>query len=193
MLPVLRNIELNFDRNPLKSHVPFDGSSTPIDHRIIVLELIRVNAPSLQCLTLWWHDILLLTKSHSPWPSVRQLNVLLRTHKKDDPPASLIGRLPTNKAFPQLRYLSFGGRRFRLMPSQLMAERILAWFNALILSSSILSILHVNRRCGPERAVPPSSRDMLITLLKQHVRLSEQHHPPARVVIDSNEEIIIWL
>jgi hypothetical protein len=167
-------------------------TSTPISHRSILLEQIRINAPSLQCLTLSWDDILLL-ESDSPWPSIEQLNILLSITKQDVPSESLVGRVSTSKAFPQLRYLSFGRRRFKLAPTEVMAQRILAWLDALILSSSTLSIFHVNRRCSRYRSVPQSSIDTLMTLIKQHVRLNGHHHPSTHVIIDSNEEIIIWL
>ena len=80
-------------------------------HRCAVLEQLRQCAPALECLTLWWHDVeMLLTHSALPWPSVRELNILLETGKRNIPSAPLIGQLPTKMAFPQLRYLSVGPR-----------------------------------------------------------------------------------
>jgi len=111
----------------------------------------------------------------------------------DNPSAAMIKRIPTNNAFPQLQYLTFGGRRFILKPPELTAELILSWLNALLFPASKLVMLHVNRRCSYFRTRPLTARDMLMMLLKQHIRLRDHHHPPAKIIIDSNEEIIIWL
>lgn len=171
-----------------------DRSVTPISNRCFILDQLRQCAPSVQCLTLWWHDLRpLLKHSDSPWPSIQQLNILLRSVEKDNPSASLIKRLPTNKAFPQLKYLTFGSRRFVLTPPELVAERILSWLDALVFPGSKLVILHVNRSCPYFHPRSSTARDMLMILLKQHVRLRDHHHPPAKIIIDSNEEVIIWL
>ncbi|CAF1121845.1 unnamed protein product [Rotaria sp. Silwood1] len=194
ILPVLHYVEINFDWSPMRAKRLNDWSFTPIHHRCIILDQLRQCAPSLQCLTLWWHDVRLLLKhSNSPWPSIQQLNILLRTHTKDNPSASLIRRLPTIKVFPQLRYLSLGARRFLLTPPELAAERILSWIDALVFSSSKLVVLHVNKNCPYFRTLSSTSYDMLMMLLKQHVRLRDYHHPSAKIIINSNEEVIIWL
>jgi hypothetical protein len=171
-----------------------DRSVTPIANRCFILDQLRQCAPSLQCLKLWWHDLQpFLKHSNSPWPSIEQCNILLRTMEKDDPPASLIKRLPTNHVFPQLKYLTFGARRFKLTPPELVAERILSWLDALLVPASKLVLLHVNKACPYFRTRPLTARDTLLMLLKQHVRLRDDHHPPAKITIDYNEEIIIWL
>ena len=167
------------------------GSGTPISHRSEILEQIRINAPGLQCLTVSWDEILLLGESHSPWSSIQQLNILLSVPKQDDPPASLIERIITSEVFPQLRYLSFGRRRFKLTPPEEVVQRIFTWLDALILSLPTLTTLHVNRRCTIYRTRPRSSVERCLTLLKEHVRLS--NHPPTRVLINTNEEILILL
>jgi hypothetical protein len=194
VLPALRYIEFDFEWNPMRANKCASRSVTPIHNRCFILDQIRQCAPSLQCLTLWWHDLRLLLKhSNSHWPSIQQLNILLRIHEKDNPSASLIKRLPTSKAFPQLRYLSFGYRRVLLTPPELVAERILSWFNALISPESKLVVLHVNRHCFyHQRLLPSTSHDMFIMLLKQHVYLRDYYHSPAKIIINSNEEIIIW-
>lgn len=172
----MRNRELN------------DRSVTPIANRCFILDQLRQCAPSLRCLTLWWHDLQpFLDHSNSPWPSIEQLNILLRTMEKDDPSASLIKRLPTENVFPQLKYLTFGSRRLKLTPPELVAERILSWLDALLFPGSKLVLFHVNRSC------PPTVRDTLMMLLKQHVRLRDDHHSPAKIILDWNDEIIIWL
>lgn len=194
VLPVLRHVALNFDWSPMRDWRSYDQSVTPIDHRSIILDQLRQCAPSLQCLTLWWCDVqLLLEHSHSPWLSIQQLNILLRTYEQDNPPASLIKRLPTDKVFPQLRYLSFGGRRFCLTPPELAAVQILSWFDALVSSSASFSTFHVNRGCFYSQTLSVASRDMLMVLLRQHVRLRDQHYSSTRIIIDSNLEVIIWL
>jgi hypothetical protein len=190
----LRYVELNFDCSPTRATPCNYRLVTPIHHRCIILDQLRQCAPSLQCLTLWWYDVRLLLKhSISPWPSIRQLNIRLRTCRKDNPSASLIKRLPTTKAFPELRYLSFGSCRLLLTPPELVAERILSWVDALIFSSSKVVILHVNRCCAYFRPQFPTPRDTLMMLLKQHVRLRDHYYPQAKIIIDSNEEVIIWL
>ncbi|CAF1444827.1 unnamed protein product [Adineta ricciae] len=190
IFPFLRYVELNFEENPYTSGIIYDGTrSTPISHRSILLEQIRINAPSLQCLTLSWDDILLL-ESGLPWSSLDQLNIRLSVRRQDVPDESLLGRVVTGKAFPQLRYLSFGRRRFRLAPPEVMAQRVLSWFDILISSLSTLSIFHVNKRCCYYRSKPKSAIGTLMTLIRQHVHLN---NPSAHVIIHSNEEIIIWL
>ena len=191
-LPFLRYVELNFHENPLASDL-CHRSPTPISHRSHIFEQLRIGAPSLQCLTLWWEDVSLLRESSSPWPSLRQLNTILSAYKQDEPAASVLGHVITSKVFPQLRYLSFGRRRFRLSPPERMAERILAWLDALILSVPTLATFHVNRRCDYYRSRPRSSLQTCISLLKQHPRLSDQHSPFTRLIINVNEEIIISL
>ena len=192
VLPALRYVELNFDWNPMRNRNLNDRSVTPIYNRCFILDQLRQCAPSLQCLTLWWHDLRPLLKySDSPWPSIQQLNILLRAEEK--PSASVIKRLPISKAFPHLRYLTVGSRRFMLTPPESLAEWILSWIDALVFPASKLVILHVNRRCPYFRTRSLTARDTLMMLLKQHVRSSDHHHPPSKIIIDSNEEIIIWL
>ncbi|CAF1250924.1 unnamed protein product [Rotaria sordida] len=116
----------------------------------------------------------------------------LELTKQDNPPASLIKRLPTNQAFPQLQYLTFGSRRFMLTPPELVAKQILSWLDALLFPTSKLVILHLNRRCSFFLTRPPTARDVFRMLLDQHVQ-SMNHHSPAKIIIDSNEEVIIWL
>ncbi|CAF1294548.1 unnamed protein product [Rotaria sordida] len=191
ILPALRYVELNFDWNIIRIKNFIDRSVTPIYSRFFILDQIRRCAPLLQCLTLWWHDLRpFLTYSHLPWPSIQQLNIRLR--RQDNPPASLIKRLPTNQAFPQLQYLTFGSRRFMLTPPELVAKQILSWLDALLFPTSKLVILHLNRRCSFFLTRPPTARDVFRMLLDQHVQ-SMNHHSPAKIIIDSNEEVIIWL
>jgi hypothetical protein len=111
----------------------------------------------------------------------------------NNPSVSLIKRLPTNEAFPQLQYLSFGGRRFPLTPPKVLANQILLWFDGLVSSSSKFIILHVNRCCVSYRSLPLTSRDILVMLLTEHVRSKNHHYSSSKIIIDSNEEIIIWL
>jgi hypothetical protein len=194
VLPALRYVELNFDWNPVRNKDSYDRSVTPIYNRCFILDQLRQCAPSLQCLTLWWHDLRpFLKHSNSPWSSILQLNILLRAAGQDNPSAAMIKRIPTNNAFPQLQYLTFGGRRFILEPPELTAELILSWLNALLFPALKLVMLHVNRRCSYFRTRPFTARDMFLMLLKQHIRLRDHHHPPAKITIDWNEEIIIWL
>ncbi|UJR07445.1 hypothetical protein I4U23_011731 [Adineta vaga] len=163
VLPFLRYVELNFEQNPYTyDTLCYRTHSTPISHRSILLKQIRINALFLECLTISWNDILLL-ESDLPWSSLDQLNILLTVTKQDIPSDSLIGCVITSSTFPQLRYLSF----------EVMAQRILSWFDTLMLSLSTLSIFYVNRRCSYHRSNPQSSIDTLMTLIKQHVRLND--------------------
>jgi len=142
---------------------------------------------------LHWSDVEhLLEHSSSPWSFVRQLNIRLESCT-NFPSASLIKRLPTNKAFPQLQYLSFSGRRFSLNPPKPLATQILLCFDALVSSSSKFIILHVNRCCVTYRSFPLTSRDILLTPLTEGVRSRSDHYSSSKIVIDANEEIIIWL
>ena len=192
LLPALRYVELNFDWNPMRHEYFNNRSVIPIYNRCFILDQLRHCAPSLQCLTLWWHDLhSLLEHSHSPWPSIQELNIRLRAGRV--PCASLIKRLPISKVFPQLRYLTVGPRRLMLTSPEWLAEWILSWIDALLVPASKLVSLHVNRRCSYSRTSPSTACDKLMMLLKQHDRLSDYHHPPAKILIDSNEEIIIWL
>ncbi|CAM4865761.1 unnamed protein product [Rotaria socialis] len=171
LLPFLRHLKLDFDSNPIKSGISYYRS----------------------CLTLHWSDLeLLLEHSSSPWPFVRQLNIRLKP-RTNFPSASLIKQLPTNKAFPQLQYLSFSERRFSLDPPKPLATWILLCFDALVSSSSKFIILHVNRCYVTYRSFPLTSRDILLTLLTEHVRSRSDHYSSSKIVIDENEEIIIWL
>ncbi|CAF3751781.1 unnamed protein product [Rotaria sp. Silwood1] len=193
LLPFLRHLKLNFDSNPIKSGKSYDRSVTPNHYRCIILEQFRQCASVLEYLTLYSSDIRLLLKhSSSPWPFIRQLNILMKSCT-NIPSASFIKRLPTNKAFLQLQYLSFGGRRFSLAPPKPLATRILLCFDALVSSSSKFIMLHMNRCCGTYRSVPFTSRDILLTLLTERVRSRSDHYSSSKIVIDSNEEIIIWL
>ncbi|CAF4015693.1 unnamed protein product [Rotaria sp. Silwood1] len=193
LLPFLRHLKLNFDSNPIKSGISYYQSITPSHYRCIILEQFRKCASALECLTLHWSDLeLLLEHSSSPWPLVRQLNIRLKT-RTDFPSASLIKQLPTNKAFPQLQYLSFSGRRFSLNPPKPLATWMLLCFDGLISSSSKFIILHVNRCYLTYRSFPLTSRDILLTLLTEHVRSRSDHYSSSKIVIDANEEIIIWL
>jgi hypothetical protein len=191
----LRYVELHFDGSPIETEEWNDRSVTSVHHRCVILDQLRQCAPSLECLTLWWHDVQLLFEcSILPWSSIQKLNIRLRIHEKDNPSASLLVRLPTIKAFPELRYLSFGSRRFDLTPPEFAAEQILSWLDALVSSSSKFVILHVNRLCPYFRPrISSTSRDMLIMLLQQHIHLKNYRHSSANVIIDSNEEVIIWL
>jgi hypothetical protein len=187
------DIFIYFDWNPIKSGKSYDRSVTSNHYRCIILEQFRQCASVLEYLTLYWSDVRLLLKhSSSPWPFVRQLNILMESCT-NIPSASLIKRLPTNKAFPQLQYLSFGGRRFSLAPPKPLATRILLCFDALVSSSSKFIMLHMNRCCGTHRSAPFTSRDILLTLLIERVRSRSDHYSSSKIVIDSNEEIIIWL
>jgi hypothetical protein len=169
-----------------------DQSAILNSYCCVILEEFRKCTCALQSLTLSWCDIQLLQYSSSPWPSVRQLNILIDSFKQIPSP-SLIKQLPTNKAFPQLEYLSFGGRRFSLSRPKPLATRILLCFDALVSSSAKFITLHVNRCCITHRSLPLTSRDTLLTLLTQHVRSRSDHYSSSKVIIDSNEEIFIWL
>ncbi len=197
ILPFLRYLRLDFQSNPMRSRESCDRSVTPIHYRCIILEQFRQCAPVLEYLTLYWSDVrLFLEHSASPWPFVRQLNILLESLEpgtNNNPSVSLIKRLPTNEAFPQLQYLSFGGRRFPLTPPKVLANQILLWFDGLVSSSSKFIILHVNRCCVSYRSLPLTSRDILVMLLTEHVRSRNHHYSSSKIIIDSNEEIIIWL
>ena len=194
VLPVLRHAELYFNWSPLRKNKMSYPSVTPIEHRCIILDQLRQSAPSLQSLILWWHDVkLLLEHSDSPWPSINQLQIRLPTNPKENPSASLVKRLPTVKAFPQLQCLSFSGCRLPLTPLEVASELILSWVDALMSSLSKFVILHVNRRCSPYRTLNPTPHDVFIMLLKQHARLRDLYRPPVNIVINSNEEVIIWL
>ncbi|CAF3736407.1 unnamed protein product [Rotaria sordida] len=193
ILPFLRSLRVNFQRNPMQSRKLYNQSVTPNLYRYILLEQFRQCATAFESLTLYWSDIRLLLKhSSSPWSFVRQLNILLDTDRKIPSPF-LTKRLPTNEAFPQLQYLSFGGRRFSLTPPKKLANRILLWFDSLVSSSSKFIILHVNRCCGTYRSVPSTSRDILMTLLTECVHSRNLRYSSSKIIIDSNEEIIIWL
>jgi hypothetical protein len=193
LLPVLRHLKLNFDSNPIKSEISYYRSITPSHYRCFVLEQFRRCASALECLILQWSDLeLLLEHSSSPWPFVRQLHIRLESRTKF-PSASLIKRLPTNKAFPQLQYLSFSGYRLPLNPPKPLATWILSCFDALVSSSAKFIIFHVNRCCVTYRSFPPTSRDILLTLLTEDVRSRSDHYSSSKIAIDANEEIIIWL
>ena len=193
LLPFLRHLQVDFDSNPIKCRQSYDRSETLDDYRCIILEQFRQCASVLEYLTLNWSDIRLLLKhSSSPWPFIRQLNICMESCTKF-PSASLIKRLPTNKAFPQLQYLSFGGRRFPLSSPKTLAMRILLCFDALVSSSSKFIILHINRCCITYRSVPFTSRDILLTILTERIRSRSDRYSSSQVIIDPNEEIIIWL
>ncbi|CAF2958401.1 unnamed protein product [Rotaria sp. Silwood2] len=175
LLPCLRHLKLNFDSNPIKFDKLYDRCVTPNHYRCFILEQFRQCACALESLTLYWSDIRLLLKHSSlPWPFVRQLNILMESCT-NIPSASLIKRLPTNKAFPQLQYLSFGGRRFSLTSPKPLATRILLCFDALVSSSSKFLILHINRCCGTHRSLPFTSRDILLTILTERIRSRSDH------------------
>jgi hypothetical protein len=197
ILPFLRHLRLDFNRNPMRSRESYDGSVTPIHYRCIILEQFRRCAPALEYLTLYWSDVRLLLKhSALPWPFVRQLNIRLKSlepDRDDTPSVSLIKRLPKNEAFPQLTYLSFGGCRFSLTPPKALANRILLWFDALVSSSSKFITLHVNRCCLSYPSLPSISRGIFMTLLTEHIRSRNHRYSSSKIIIDSNEEIIIWL
>ena len=193
LLPFLRHLKLNFDSNPIKYRTSYYRSATPNDYRCFILEQFRQCAPVLECLMLHWSDVVLLLEySSSPWSFVRKLNIRLNSCT-NLPSTSLIKRLPTNEAFPQLQYLSFCGRRFSLNPPKPLATQILLCFDALISSSSKLITLHVNRCSVPYRTLPLTSRDILLTLLTEHIRSKSDHYSSSKIIIDENEEIIIWL
>jgi hypothetical protein len=110
-----------------------------MDHRRVILEQLRRCVPVLERLTLWWPDMeMLIRHSALSWLSVRELNI---------PSASLIEQLANSAAFPHLRYLSFGSRRFRLNPPGVLAEWILLWLDNLVSVSSSFTILHLDRCC----------------------------------------------
>ncbi|CAF1510539.1 unnamed protein product [Rotaria sp. Silwood1] len=193
LLPCLRHLKLNFDSNPIKFNKLYYRCVTLNHYRCIILEQFRQCACALESLTLYWSDIQLLLKHSSlPWPFVRQLNILMESCT-NIPSASLIKRLPTNKAFPQLQYLSFGGRRFSLTSPKSLATRILLCFDALVSSSSKFIMLHINRCCSTHRSLPFTSRDILLTILTECIRSRSDHYSSSKIIIDSNEEIIIWL
>ena len=163
-------------------------------HRHAILEQLRRCAPALECLTLWWPDVkILLAHPALPWPSLRELHVRVETGKGNIPSASLIGQLPTNWAFPQLRYLSFGARRFRLDPVEVLAEWILSWLDGLIAASPNFTILHINRCCPYYRSPRRDAREALTALLEKHLLSNDGQRPPAKTIIDSNEEVVVWL
>ena len=194
VLPRLRSIEINFDWNPVTGSQFYERPVTPMHHRRVILEQLRRCAPALECLTLWWHDVqMLITHSAGPWPSVRELNVRLKTGKRNIPSASLIGQLPTATAFPQLRYLSFGSRRFGLNPPKVLAKWILSWLDGLVSASSSFTILHLNRCCPYYRSLHASLRDALVALLEEHLSSNKGQRALAKITIDSNEEIVVWL
>lgn len=193
LLPLLRYLKLNFDSNPIKSMISYYQSVTPSRYRCFILDQFRKCAPALECLMIHWFDVeLLLEHCSSSWSFVRQLNIRLE-FCPNFPCTSLIKRLPTNKAFPQLQYLSFSGRRFSLNPPKPLATQILAYFDALVSSSSKFVTLHVNRCCVTYRSIPRTSRDILLTLLTEHIRSKYDQYSSSKIVIDANEEIIIWL
>jgi hypothetical protein len=193
-LPRLRSLQLNFDWNPIKGSQYYEQSVTAMNHRCAILEQLRQCAPALEFLTLWWHDVeMLLTHSALPWPSIRELNIRVETGKQNIPSAPLIGQLPTTMAFPQLRYLSVGPRRFALNPPEVLAGWILSWLDGLVSASSSFTILHLNRGCSYYRSVDKRPRDTFLTLLENHFSSNNQQRPPAKIIIDPNEEIIIWL
>jgi hypothetical protein len=80
-----------------------------------------------------------------------------------------------------------------LEPLTVMVEYILAWLDALLSSSSIFAVLHLNKDCCFYRTRPATIRWTFKTLPQQHVRLSSEQDTPARVIIYSSEEIILWL
>ena len=193
LLPFLRHLKLNFDSNPVKSRISYYRSQTSRDSRSFILDQFRKCAPALECLMLYWSDVeLLLRHCSSAWSSVRQLNIHLESHIHF-PCVSLIKRLPTNKAFSQLQYLSFNERRLSFNRPKPLATWIVSCFDALVSSSSKLLILHVNRCCVTYRSFPPTSRDILLTLLTEHIRSRSDHSSSSKIVIDANEEIIISL
>ena len=192
-LPVLRHLRIDFNSNPMTCCKSSDRCVPMNDYRCFILEQFRQCASALECLTLYWSNIRLLLKySSSPWPFIRQLNILMKTCSKI-PSRSLIKQLPTNTAFPQLEYVSFGGRRFSLNRTKSLAIRILLCFDALVSSSSKFTILHMNRCCIHHITLPWTSRQRLLTLLTQSVRSRSELYSSAKIIIDPNEEIIIWL
>lgn len=185
-LPFLRHLQIRFISNSMKSR-------TSNNDRCFILEQFRQCASVLHCLTLYWSDIrLLLEHSFSPWSSIRQVNILMESCTKIPPP-TLIKQLPTNKAFPQLQYLSFGGRRFSLHQPKSLAIRILLCLDALVSSSSKFIILHMNRCCSTHLSLPFTSREKLLTILTERVRSRSDRYSLSKIIIDPNEEIIIWL
>ena len=167
---------------------------TPIGHRHAILEQLRQCAPALECLTLWWDDVkILLAHFALPWPSVRELHIRVETGKENIPSASLIRQSQTNWAFPQLRYLSFGSRRFMLNPPEVLIKWILSWLDSLIAASPNFTILHVNRCCPYYRPMKKGVRDTFLALLEKHLSSNDGQRSPAKIIIDSNEEIVIWL
>ena len=186
LLPFLRHLRVQFKSNPMK----YDQSN---DYRCFILEQFRQCASVLECLTLYWSDVQLLLKhSYSPLPFIRQVNILIESCTNIPPPA-LIKQLPTNRAFPQLQYLSFGGRRYSFTQPKSLAIRILLSFDALVSSSSKFIILHMNRCCGTHRSLPLTSREKLLTILTERVRSRSDQYSLSKIIIDPNEEIIIWL
>ena len=193
-LPVLRHLRIDFNSDSMECFKSSDRSVAMNDnYRCFILEQFRQCASALESLTLYWSNIRLLLKhSSSPWPFIRQLNILMKSCSKIPSPF-LIKQLPTNKAFPHLEYLSFGGRRFSLNRTKSLAIRILLCFDALVSSSSKFIILHMNRCCIHHITYPWSSRQTLLTILTQCVRSRSELYSSAKIIIDSNEEIIIWL
>lgn len=193
LLPFLRHLQIHFHSNPMKCRQSSDRSGTPKDYRCFILQQFRQCTSILQCLTLSWSDVRLLLKhSSSPWPCIRQLNTFLET-STNIPSPSTIKQLPTNKAFPQLQYLSFGGRRFSLTQPKSLAIQILLCFDALVSSSSKFLILHINRSCGTHLTLPFTSRDKLLTILTEGIRSRSDQYSLSKIIIDPNEEIIIWI
>ncbi|UJR29379.1 hypothetical protein I4U23_010591 [Adineta vaga] len=190
----INQIEWIIDRDPLS----ISNTLTHFQHvRSLALcfniKQFRKCASALACLTLHWSDVQLLLKhSSSSWPFVRRLDVRLTT-LTNIPSASLIKQLPTNNFFPQLQCFSLVGRRFSLNRPKSLVTRILICLDALVSSSSKFTILHVNKHCGPHRTLPLASRDIFLTLLTERVRSRGDHYSLSKIVIDSNEEIIIWL
>ena len=192
-LPCLRDLKVNFDWNPIQSGRSSDRSRTPSDCRCLILDQFRQCAPALESLMLHYSDVeLLLEHSSSPWSFVRQLHIRLESYS-NFPSASLIKRLPTNKAFPQLQYLSLSGRRFSLRRAEGLATEILLCFDALVSSSSKFLTFHVNRCCVTYRSFPLTCRDVFLTLLTEGIRSRTDHYSAAQIVIDTNEEILIYL
>lgn len=51
----------------------------------------------------------------------------------------------------------------------------------------------MNRCCGIYRSLPLTSRDILLTILTERVRLRNDHCSSLKIITNSNAEIIIWL
>ncbi|CAF1685031.1 unnamed protein product, partial [Adineta ricciae] len=96
------------------------------------------------------------------------------------------------KAFPQLQYLPFNGRGYSLNRPKSLALQILSCFDALMFSSSKFITLHVNRFCAYHRSQSYTTREVLLTLLTEHIRSKGNHYSSSKIVIGEDEDIIIW-